>query len=252
MVYNKIVLNVPHSSNEGVFDKQFCGWETNEKFEKECVQKWTDWHTNIVFKPIEHLKEYIEMHVFPLSRFIIDAERLENDPLKTKGQGILYTDFEGFHREIAPEVRDSLMNIYHKYIQQIRNSLAHNAILVDCHSFPQGLSDVDVCIGFNEDWSKPEQQTIDIIAKKFYKAGYKVGINNPYSNSLSPTCDFTYHSLMIEVNKRIYIDSVNHHLLPDADKFTRTINEIYAFLLHQESNRIKKLMELSIKKAPSH
>jgi N-formylglutamate amidohydrolase len=189
------------------------------------------------------------MHVFPLSRFIIDAERLENDPLKTKGQGILYTDFEGFHREIAPEVRDSLMNIYHKYIQQIRNSLAHNAILVDCHSFPQGISDVDVCIGFNEDWSKPEQQTIDIIAKKFYKAGYKVGINNPYSNSLSPTCDFTYHSLMIEVNKRIYIDSVNHHLLPDADKFTRTINEIYAFLLHQESNRIKKLMELSIKKS---
>jgi len=233
MIYNKIVLNVPHSSNEGVFDKQFCGWEMNEKFEKDCVHKWTDWYTNIIFEPIDHLKEYIKMHVFPLSRFIIDAERLENDPLESKGQGILYTDFEGFHRKITPEVRDYLMNIYHKYIQQIRNSITDNTILVDCHSFPQELSDVDVCMGFNEDWSKPEQQTIDIIAKIFYEAGYKVGINNPYSNSLSPTCDFTYHSLMIEVNKRIYIDSVKRHLFPDADKLSKTINDIYAILLHQ-------------------
>ena len=232
MIYNKIVLNVPHSSIEGVFDKQFCGWEKNERFEEDCVLKWTDWYTNIIFEPKCQLKECIDMHIFPLSRFIIDAERLEHDPLETKGQGILYTDFEGFHREIAPEVRDYLMNIYHKYIQQIRNSITDNTLLVDCHSFPPELSDVDVCLGFNEDWSKPEQQTIDIIIRKFYDAGYKVGVNNPYSNSLSPTCDHSYHSLMIEVNKRIYIGS-NHLLLPDADKLRKIINELYAILLHQ-------------------
>ncbi len=232
MIYNKIVLNVPHSSIEGVFDKQFCGWEKNERFEEDYVLKWTDWYTNIIFEPKCKLKECIDMHIFPLSRFIIDAERLEHDPLETKGQGILYTDFEGFHREIAPEVRDYLMNIYHKYIQQIRNSITDNTLLVDCHSFPPELSDVDVCLGFNEDWSKPEQQTIDIIIRKFYDAGYKVGVNNPYSNSLSPTCDHSYHSLMIEVNKRIYIGS-NHLLLPDADKLRKIINELYAILLHQ-------------------
>jgi len=232
MIYNKIVLNVPHSSIEGVFDKQFCGWEKNERFEEDCVLKWTDWYTNIIFEPKCKLKECIDMHIFPLSRFIIDAERLEHDPLETKGQGILYTDFEGFHREIAPEVRDYLMNIYHKYIQQIINSITDNTLLVDCHSFPPELSDVDVCLGFNEDWSKPEQQTIDRIIRKFYDAGYKVGVNNPYSNSLSPTCDHSYHSLMIEVNKRIYIGS-NHLLLPDADKLRKIINELYAILLHQ-------------------
>lgn len=42
------------------------------------------------------------MHIFQLSRFIIDAERLEHDPSEAKGQGIIYTDFGGFHREISP------------------------------------------------------------------------------------------------------------------------------------------------------
>ena len=232
MKKRNIVLNIPHASINGVFEPQYGGWPNNQYFVNNCLNKWTDWYTNIIFEPKGPLKECIDMHIFPLSRFIIDVERLEHDPLETKGQGILYTDFEGFHREIAPEVRDYLMNIYHKYIQQIRNSTTDNTLLVDCHSFPPELSDVDVCIGFNEDWSKPEQQTIDIIIRRFYDAGYKVGVNNPYSNSLSPTCDHSYHSLMIEVNKRIYIDS-NHLLLPDADKLRKIINELYAILLHQ-------------------
>ena len=43
------------------------------------------------------------------------------------------------------------MNIYHDYIRGVKESLTKESILIDCHSFPQELSDVDVCIGFNED-----------------------------------------------------------------------------------------------------
>ena len=232
MIYNKIILNIPHSSIVGVHDKQYCGWKENERFKKDCVLKWTDWDTNVIFAPKGHLEKSFEMHVFPLSRFIIDAERLIDDPLEAKGQGILYTDFDGFHREISPKVRDYLLNIYYGYIQQIRNSVTESSLLVDCHSFPADLSDIDVCIGFNEDWSKPKQQTIDMIVKIFKKTGYKVGINNPYSNSLSPICGFTYHSLMIEVNKRIYFDSEKLQLLPEAQLFTETINNVYTSLLY--------------------
>lgn len=35
--------------------------------------------------------------------------------------------------------------------------------------------------------------------------GYTVGINEPYSNSETPNCNFHYHSLMLEVNKKTYL-----------------------------------------------
>lgn len=123
------------------------------------------------------------------------------------------------------------MNIYHDYIRGVKESLTKESILIDCHSFPQELSDVDVCIGFNEDWSKPEQETINMIASMFIDTGYRVGINEPYSNSLSPACAFPYHSIMIEVNKRIYMNSEIFQLLPEVERFTRTVNDIYAALL---------------------
>ena len=71
-----------------------------------------------------------------------------------------------------------------------------------CHSFPSHLSDVDICIGYNEDRSKPCKETIETAVNIFEDAGYKVGINHPYSNSETPDCPFHYKSMMIEVNKK--------------------------------------------------
>ena len=231
MDYDKIILNVPHSSLFGLYDSEYSGWKENPAFECDCVIKWTDWATDNIFAPNHNLKVNVDMHIFQLSRFIIDAERLEHDPLEAKGQGIIYTDFGGFHREVSSEKKEFLMNIYHDYIRGIKECLTKENILIDCHSFPPELSDVDVCIGFNDDWSKPEQETINMIASKFIDAGYEVGINEPYSNSLSPACTFPYHSIMIEVNKRIYMNTETFQLLPEAERFTRTVNDIYATLL---------------------
>ena len=44
--------------------------------------------------------------------------------------------------------------------------------------------------------------------------GYQVGINAPYSNSMAPNCGFVYHSIMLEVNKKTYLQS-NSTLLRD-------------------------------------
>ena len=68
------------------------------------------------------------------------------------------------------------------------------------------MSDVDICIGFNEDWSKPCKETIEFTVNLFEENGYKVGINNPYSNSETPDCPFLYQSMMLEVNKKAYMD----------------------------------------------
>jgi hypothetical protein len=40
----------------------------------------------------------------------------------------------------------------------------------------------------------------------FEDHGYKVGINEPYSNSETPDCPFAYQSMMLEVNKKVYME----------------------------------------------
>ena len=68
--------------------------------------------------------------------------------------------------------------------------MCENTLLVDCHSFSNmpnllnsNLPDIDVCIGFNDDETCPDKVVIGNIVHYFEPLGYKVGINNPYSNS---------------------------------------------------------------------
>ncbi len=41
----------------------------------------------------------------------------------------------------------------------------YSNILIDCHSFSCWHGDVDICIGFNEDLSKPTDETITHIKR---------------------------------------------------------------------------------------
>lgn len=142
---------------------------------------------------------------FPYSRFIVDAERLWNDPMESIGQGIVYKEFEDYRRAIPSDQERHLLNLWHWHQDRLRQALQEGALLLDCHSFPDDLSDVDICIGYNEDWSKPSDDIIDMAVNHFMDRGYKVGVNYTYSNSETPDCDFGYHSLMLEVNKKTYL-----------------------------------------------
>ena len=82
MQYNRIVLNEPHASIEGLYDERLSFWNVDEKFVNDIVLKWTDWHTDYLF--YGYRKENIRTVRFPYSRFIVDAERLWNDPLGAK------------------------------------------------------------------------------------------------------------------------------------------------------------------------
>ncbi|MBR5101956.1 MAG: N-formylglutamate amidohydrolase, partial [Muribaculaceae bacterium] len=79
-----------------------------------------------------------------------------------------------------------------------------------CHSFSflptvlnPGFSDIDICIGYNDDETRPNKVTIGIIAQHFRSLGYNVDINEPFSNSKTFAVPCEYHSVMIEVNKRL-------------------------------------------------
>jgi len=114
----------------------------------------------------------------------------------------------------------------------LRNKLSKGALLLDCHSFPSYMGDVDICIGYNDDWSKPASQTIEYAVNLFEENGFSVGLNYPYSNSETPECPFTYHSMMLEVNKRVYMEEGSLRLSTKLYG-KKAINEVFAQLIER-------------------
>ena len=198
----RIVLHIPHSSP--VIPKGYRDWDTGIM---DHVFRWTDWFTDWIFCTAANGDSRIVPVVFPFSRFFCDVERLERDPLDSIGQGIIYTQFDGCTRHISASERAVLFERYYQaHMAILRKSLTPTSFLLDCHSFPKDLSSVDVCIGTNNDWSRPPGRILHQVSDVFEANGYSVGINHPYSNSISPIMSFHYSSLMIELNKRLYLD----------------------------------------------
>lgn len=107
---------------------------------------------------------------FNKSRFIVDVERLECDPLESVGQGIVYEIFNDQRRIVPNEERNAYMSIYYRHITSLKEVLTDKSLLIDCHSFPSALSDIEVCLGFNEDWSKPDFEVIRLVQDIFMNA----------------------------------------------------------------------------------
>ncbi len=224
MSFNKIVLHIPHAAIGGLNDT--CYSDRRGLF--EWVRAYTDWFTDYLFD--QHMPCVVSVQSI-FSRFVVDCERLVNDPLEKEGRGILYTRLGNMTRTISDDERTRLMAYYTQHHDRLRNELKPGCLLIDCHSFPNSDGDVDICIGYNEDWSKPDDETLRLVKEHFEKAGYKVRFNNPYSNSVSPKTTFAYPSLMIEVNKRCYMDEYMMRLTDGSDKLRKTINELYTMLM---------------------
>lgn len=223
--YNKIVLNIPHSS----IQSYSTGWEQPEQM-FPLVKNLTDWHTDTLFGGNSHPK--IEEIVFNQSRFQVDVERLLNDPMEDIGQGILYTEYDGLHRAFGAEEQERLMNCYRAYHDRLDRAIVDDTFVLDCHSFHDPDSEVDVCLGFNDDESKPSDETINFVKEVFEKQGYSVAINAPYSNAITPNSEHFYHSLMIELNKRIYMDEETLLLKePGFSNIKQCLKELYHTIL---------------------
>ena len=223
--YDNIVLNIPHASTNGIGLTQ---WEHKEMLLPE-IRKWTDWYTDFIFIPEK--KDRIKTIVADYSRFVVDVERLPDDPLDECGQGIIYTEFNGFHRDVDEEERMVLMGYYYSYINKLKSMLSDHSLLIDCHSFPSDLNDVDICIGYNDDWSRPTDFIIELVAEAFKRLGLKVEFNTPYSNAIAPETNYTYNSIMIEINKRVYLNERTLELNNFAPKLREQLAILYSLLL---------------------
>lgn len=234
--YMNLVAAIPHSATGA----HHWDWDSKESV-KAAVNRWTDWFTDELFgSEIEG----VAVVKARLSRFECDVERLEGE------EGRLCR----FLRERSDEdtrewVLDNAMrrNRYlaewFRYRAEILDAASDGTtLIIDGHSFPSDIApDVDVCIGFNEDASKPEQRTIELVAQTFCDAGYSVALNHPYSNAIAPA-GYIGHSLMIEVSKRTYMDEQTLQKNEGFDSMKTTIDSVYRELLWMRINKPNNFM----------
>lgn len=240
--YQNLLLHVPHSSVVFPGESDFTFNDLDEE-ERLLI----DYYTDELFIP-ECADEKIVTTVFSYCRLYCDVERLINDPLEKEGLGISYSRWVATD-ELSKKIRSfsslrSAFKLYSDFHTETALKILDTIgtkLLIDCHSFsslPNLLNrnppaDIDICIGFNEDSTRPNRVTIDNIIHHFVSLGYKVGVNNPFSNSKTFSVPGEYHSVMIEVNKKRYMDE---HTLEKNDGFDRLkadIQSLYTILLKQ-------------------
>ena len=229
----QLLLHIPHSSTSfpATTGHSFKDLDDDERL-------LIDYYTDELFAPRVQTSG-IASAVFPYCRLYCDVERLVNDPLEQKGLGISY------HRttvgDCLPNEERSFSTLseafnyyadFHAYVAKkiVDMTVTSKLLLIDCHSFsslPTLLCctppDVDICIGFNEDGTCPNNGVIDGIVLYFKAKGYKVGVNTPFSNSKTFSVPVEYHSMMIEVNKRLYMNELT---LEKSDNFCRLKSDI--------------------------
>ncbi len=239
-IYNHIILHIPHSSS--ALPSCCEGLTVDDRL-------LIDYFTDELFSPDDDT--HITPVVFPLCRIFCDVERLPHDPLEAKGLGISYMDIRTLDSEdkMRKHYDDEhkafrLYSEHHERMSQLiiekTSSYGDKVLLIDCHSFSsrpnrlnpnaQETSGIDICIGYNDDESNPRTYVLDTVKNHFLTCGYNVAVNTPFSNSKTFSTPASYHSLMIEVNKRLYMDEDTGERIETFSSLRRDICSLYTRL----------------------
>lgn len=240
-IRNSLIFHIPHSS-VNIPDRT--GYLID--YESEII-KLTDYATEQLFD-IEGTKKVIAN----FSRIFCDVERFYPDSLEDMskyGRGFYYTktDDGSELRSENPSHKEIVLNEFYipyhnRFTEVVTETLDSNGIvtIIDCHSFNDKplLTDIDqseprpdICIGIDK-FHTPDF-LLDMVKCQFENNGYYVKINSPYSGTIVPekyyNIDKRINSIMIEINKKLYMnsdDSINPQSLFTLNKL---INSIFEF-----------------------
>lgn len=168
----------------------------------------------------------------PYTRLFCDIEKFKDnskEPMSKFGQGYIYTktykgdDLVRFNKVNGvnwdKKIDEYYDNYHSKLNQVVKNALnkGKEVLILDLHSFSNEQAKYlgkkgpypDICIGINDKYyTKP---LLDLVISKIKAKGYTYKINCPYSGSIMPSDVLNgklkgkVYSMMIEVNKRIYL-----------------------------------------------
>ena len=182
--------------------------------------------------------------IFKYSRLFCDVEKFKDDSkeiMSKKGMGVIYThDCDNVitipNKKYKRKIYKSYYDKHHNKLDKIITNLLkkyNKCIIIDFHSFSDEMTkklfnintNPDICIGIDSNYINNDLINFTINHFKCY--GYSIEINKPYSGTIIPNKYFYKNdkrlsSLMIEINKRIYLNQKK-----DFDKLKLCIDDYY-------------------------
>lgn len=253
---SKLILHIPHSSGN-IPDKS--GYVVSDDELTKEVLLLTDWHTADLFS----FRNGVPV-IANFNRIFCDVERFaddEHEVMSKVGMGLTYTNCDDGRelRKVSPDLKTKILSeYYYPHHQQLTSnvkdhlSLYNQAIIIDCHSFSskpfkrdlsQGVPRPDFCVG-TDDFHTP-RALYKLAAVALKMLGYTVQVNIPYSGSIVPMLyykqDRRVASVMIEVNRDLYMIPGTNEKSEGYDKVKSDINKLLATISKNHYDTAKEL-----------
>jgi N-formylglutamate amidohydrolase len=245
-----LIGNVPHASTRIPDDICATFAPSPDELAAEVLRV-TDHFADGLFSGVTQLGGVIVRH--DVSRLVVDPERFEDDArevMAQRGQGVIYTHTSDGRRlrkqnPSPAERRGLLAAFYHPYHAALASHAGAmldrfgRCLILDCHSFPQrplpceldqAPDRPDICLGTDPYHTSDELVTpIEALCARH---GLAVARNAPFAGTYVPAV--LYHteprlwSLMIEVNRHLYVDESTGRKLPAFAQTHAFVTEMIA------------------------
>jgi len=241
-----VVLHIPHDSPVIPADLRGQFLLGDELLRAELVRM-TDHRTLELFAEGAPPAQVVAARV---SRLVVDVERFADDgqeAMARHGLGVVYQRTAGgapLRRPLEPGERAALLaGHYHPHHRRllavVDATLAARGrcLIVDAHSFPAiplpfepdpSPDRPDICIG-TDPFHTPEA-VAGAFLETFRAAGFSLARNRPFAGSLVPMAHYRREprvlSVMVEVNRRLYLDEATGLALAGFAGFARDLRAV--------------------------
>lgn len=221
---NYILFHIPHSSLK--IPNRY--WDICIK-DKDYIKK-----SNILLSDLlidKLAPDKCNKLIFKYSRLFCDVEKFKDDSKEImfkRGMGVIYTnDCDDIisvpNKKYKQKVIKSYYDKHHSKLDKIVTTKLkkyNRCLIIDFHSFSDVIvnklfkidNNPDVCIGADVFYT--DKKLLNFTINHFQEYGYTVEVNKPYSGTIIPNKYFNKRdrrvsSIMIEINKRIYLKDKN-------------------------------------------
>ena len=232
---NKYIIHIPHASLEIL-----------PKFKEQLMVSYSYFQKENIFISDYLIDKFVPENFnniikFKYSRMLCDVERYLDDDkeeMSKYGMGVLYTKDSNGREFVKHEENESwIINIYKRHHKELDNKIEevlnnkNKCFIIDLHSFSDEFvykmfkkdNNPDICIGINK--SNYDPVLVVKTISHFKKFGYSVRINYPYSGSIISNRYPKVKSMMIEINKRVYLNNLKKY-----NEFYNCMMEYYKLL----------------------
>ncbi len=218
----------------------------------------TDAHTDLLFHALVPQAKEI---VFPVSRLVVDPERFRDDdvePMSRVGMGVVYTRTAAgkrLRRDLSDANRVALIEKFYDPHHAALTSAVDQALadtggclILDCHSFPsvplpyeidQDLLRPDICLGV--DRQHTPDNLVESLKSWFDATKLQTSIDRPFAGTIVPEKHYgkgrRVWSIMIEVNRRLYMDEQTGRRLERFDQMRELLRAA------ARSERFRKILD---------